>query len=265
MAWCTDKTICSTPVPSSEGEKRQRRTEAERPKNARSQSQSRFRSRARPQARGQRCQDRAKSPLNPFPVPPFPLPFLLPSEGINKPHVNGQRIAGTPSPATATAAPRITGCGHGGSVCRAPGPGRSPGRPHRLPCPVGDCAHPSPKDDPETFLEIFKCTVQACQWATEEWALQLTPPPHEGGPQGGVSSTSHGRRGLRCPPGGSDERVGLTTEDHHRLRSLRWDESAQPFLFPDRQDPDRTVEQVALEQFMAAILPHHGRQRRGVR
>ena len=126
----------------------------------------------------------------------------------------------------------------------------------------------SEADDPQSFLEMFEATAEACGWPAEEWAVRLLPllsgeaqtaalglPPAAGG------EYRHVRRAVL-------DRLGLTPEDHRRrFRDARLGSEDRPFAYAQQQRDaatrwlqpggsaaeDTMLGKVVLEQFIGGL------------
>ena len=133
-----------------------------------------------------------------------------------------------------------------------PSPAPAPDRPTQL---ASLTLHKmSPEDDPQTFLEMFEATAEACSWPVTEWAVRVLP-LLSGEAQTAALSLPAVTRG-RYPDVRRAvlARMGRSPEDHRRrFRDLKLGPADRPFVYAqqlrDAASPGeaRMVEQLVVE------------------
>ncbi|XP_051250266.1 uncharacterized protein LOC127360052 [Dicentrarchus labrax] len=87
-------------------------------------------------------------------------------------------------------------------------------------------------DDPQTFLEMFEATAEACGWPAAEWAVRLLPLLSGESQTAALGLPASARGEFRNVKRAILDRMGFSPEDHRRrFRSATLGSSDRPFVF----------------------------------
>ena len=88
------------------------------------------------------------------------------------------------------------------------------------------------EDNPQSFLNMFESTAEACGWPAAEWNVQLLPLL-----LGEAQTAAHGlpataQQGFQAVRKAILDQLGFSPEDHsHRFRTIRLGAAGRPFTF----------------------------------
>ncbi|XP_051236284.1 uncharacterized protein LOC127352152 [Dicentrarchus labrax] len=123
-------------------------------------------------------------------------------------------------------------------------------------------------DDPQTFLEMFEATAEACGWPAAEWAVRLLPLLSGESQTAALGLPASARGEFRNVKRAILDRMGFSPEDHRRrFRSATLGSSDRPFVFAQQLKDAATrwlqpggssgerlmLELVVLEQFVEGL------------
>ncbi|XP_035523495.1 uncharacterized protein LOC118332359 [Morone saxatilis] len=123
-------------------------------------------------------------------------------------------------------------------------------------------------DDPQTFLEMFEATAEACGWPAAEWAVRLLPLLSGESQTAALGLPASSRGEFRNIKRAILDRMGFSPEDHRRrFRSAALGPSDRPFVYAQQLKDAATrwlqpggsagerqmLEQVVLEQFVEGL------------